>query len=84
MSAKRCFTLKIRAGKVDPRSGRQVLDMLAAFEAEHQTRLGDAAAGRQAALEAAEVAGAEANPPCRHRTALSDRPGQCAAGPFGL
>ena len=69
MSAKRCFTLKIRAGKVDPRSGRQVLDMLDAFEAGHQARLGDGAASRQAALDAAEVAAAEAI----HRADLARR-----------
>ncbi|NUU41373.1 hypothetical protein [Tardiphaga robiniae] len=60
MTARKCFVRKISAGKVSSRSGRQILDMMNAFEAEHQATLGDAAGARQAALDAAEIATAEA------------------------
>lgn len=60
MTARKCFAGKMRNGKVPPRAGAQILDMLDGFEAEHQSRLGDGAAARQAALDAAEAAAAEA------------------------
>lgn len=60
MTARKCFTRKIAAGKVAQQSGRQILDMMNAFEAEHQKTLGDAAGARQAALDAAEIAASEA------------------------
>jgi len=60
MSARRCFLAKVRANRVSQRAGTQVLDMLNAFEAEYQNRLGDAAGARQAALDAAAIAKSEA------------------------
>ncbi|KQW22152.1 hypothetical protein ASC80_01775 [Afipia sp. Root123D2] len=60
MTARKCFVRKISAGKVSSRSGRQILDMMNAFEEEYQRTLGDAAGGRQAALDAAEIAKSEA------------------------
>lgn len=60
MSARKCFSAKIRAGVVKPEAGRQILDMLDGFEAEYQTRLGDGANARQAALAAAAAASREA------------------------
>lgn len=60
MTARKCFVRKIAAGKVSQQSGRQILDMMNAFEAEHQKTLGDAAGARQAAIDAAEIATAEA------------------------
>ncbi|WP_445486910.1 hypothetical protein [Rhodopseudomonas sp. RCAM05734] len=60
MTARKCFVRKISAGKVTSAAGRPILDMLNAFEAEHQKTLGDAAGARQAALDAAEIATSEA------------------------
>lgn len=60
MTARKCFVRKMAAGKVARNSGTRILDMLNAFEAEHQARLGDAAGARQAALDAATIAEAEA------------------------
>jgi len=61
MTARRCFTAKIAAGKVSERAGKQLLGMLDAFEADARQRLGDSAAAmRRAASEASIDALAEA------------------------
>jgi hypothetical protein len=60
LTARRCFTGKIAAGKVSRRAGEQILAMLDDFERQHQARLGDGAGARQAALDAAAAAKAEA------------------------
>lgn len=61
MTARKCFSRKIAAGKVREEAGRQVLDMLDRFEAEHAAGLTpDRQAAHRAALEAAELARAEA------------------------
>ena len=49
-----------RRKEVAQRAGTQILDMLDQFEREHQKRLGDGAAARQAALDVADLAKAEA------------------------
>lgn len=57
MTARRCFTAKITAGKVAARAGKQLLDMLAEHEADAKARLGDTeAAMRQAAANASQEA----------------------------
>jgi hypothetical protein len=61
MTARDCFTAKIKAGTVSERSGRELLDMLDAFERDARARLGDdpaAIAGAHRA--AAEFVTAEA------------------------
>lgn len=60
MTARRCFMGKVAAGKVNPRAAQQIVEMLDAFEAEHKKVLGDAAGSRQAAIEAAAIATADA------------------------
>src|SRR5262245_36943767 len=60
MTARRCFTAKLRAGRISGRAGRQILDMLDAFEEMHRGTLGDDGGARAAALEAAEIAKSEA------------------------
>lgn len=61
MTARRCFTAKMVAGKVAARAGKQMLDMLAAHEADAKARLGDTeAAMRTAARDASTEAAAAA------------------------
>lgn len=60
MSIRNCFVSKIAKGQVERQSGKRVLDMLNEFEETHRKTLGDDAAARQAALDAAEIAGSEA------------------------
>lgn len=60
MSPRLCFNGKIAAGLVSNRAGRKLLDLLTEFEEQHKGTLGDAAAERVGALDAAEVAAAEA------------------------
>lgn len=61
MTARRCFTSKIAAGKVSQRAAQPILDMLEAFEREHAAKLGDSAGARAAAMEAAAIAAGEAS-----------------------
>jgi len=57
MTARRCFSIKIAAGKVSARAGKQLLDMLAEHEADAKQRLGDTeAAMRSAAAQASDEA----------------------------
>jgi hypothetical protein len=60
MTARRCFTGKVAAGKVSQRAAQPILDMLDAFEREHAARLGDTAGARQAAMDTAAIAAGEA------------------------
>lgn len=60
MTARRCFTGKVGAGNVGARAGEQILTMLDELEADYRKTLGDEGAGRQAALDVAAIARAEA------------------------
>ncbi|MFA6267769.1 MAG: hypothetical protein WC670_18885 [Pseudolabrys sp.] len=60
MTARKCFIRKIAAGNVERISGRRIVDMLNEFEEAHKATLGDAGAERQAAIDVAEIATAEA------------------------
>lgn len=52
MTARRCFSAKIAAGRVSARAGQALLDTLDAFEASSQKRLGRSAATLRAAAQA--------------------------------
>lgn len=69
MTARRCFSGKIASGLVSQRAGARMLDLLDQFEAEHTARLGPALGQRKAALDAAEIAAAEA---ARHAAEIHD------------
>ena len=61
MSARKCFSAKIRAGKVGARAGKALLDLIDEFEREHGVTIGDdAVALRHAAIDAATHARADA------------------------
>jgi hypothetical protein len=55
MTARRCFNAKIATGKVAARAGQQLLDMLADFEADARSRLGDTEAAMRAAAHDASA-----------------------------
>lgn len=56
MSIKGCFRAKISIGKVDAEAGRQILEFLAAAEAERSSRMTAAEAARAAAIDVADTA----------------------------
>lgn len=60
MTAKSCFTQKVGAGRVARRAGEQILAMLDELEADYRKRPGETDASRQAALDVAAIAKAEA------------------------
>jgi hypothetical protein len=61
MSAKTCFTAKVGRGQVANAPGHQILTMLDELEADYRKTMGsDEAAARQAAIDAATIAKAEA------------------------
>jgi len=61
MSARKCFSAKIRAGKVGARAGKALLELIDEFEREHNVTIGDdVVALRHAAIDAATYAKADA------------------------
>jgi hypothetical protein len=61
MSARKCFSAKVRAGKVAARAGKALLDLIDRFEREHGASIGDdAVALRSAGIDAFTHATAEA------------------------
>jgi hypothetical protein len=61
MTARRCFNLKIKTGRVSARAGKQLLEMLDAFEQDAKARIGDDPDGLRAAARSTSMfAAAEA------------------------